>query len=323
MLFLLLACQDSECIQNDRGVPSLSTNELDFGEVEPGGSATQVVTITNVGTNLLPVGDLEIGAETPDFTFVWDTTGVDCATEIPEEMWASDTGTWKGPVDTSQPEEPEPSGFWLEPGCSLDIQVTYTPTTPGEVQDALIVYRAGGLDRDLTLASAAAYFQKVVWLKGRTEGSSTLTGPEIVGNVIDSDTLVLYPDEPDRLTVRILDPLGEGLTTTWNGDPFPPDPDPLDGLSAVVTTHEDDVCSDGEWSGGKQYHAGVIAIDGDGKQVWVQNTLYAMPPTYISEPTCVPPTAHGCGDKDAPECGDTAAAALGLVVLRRRRRPTG
>lgn len=321
MLMLLLACRDSECIQNDRGVPSLSTNELDFGEVEPGVATTQVVTVTNVGTNLLPVGDIEIGAGTVDFTYTWDTAGVDCATEIPDTMWGEDTGRWFGPTDTSEPEEPAPTGFWLEPGCSLDLHVTYTATTPGEVQDALIVRRASGLDLDLTLPFAAAPFQKVVWLKGRTEGENETSGPELVGGVVDIDTFVNYPGDTNGFRVRMTDPEGGGFSYSWNTDLPDAVFDNPTGAETHLTFDPDLLCSaDGAWGDASGYHVYALVIDADGNQFWAFVLVGVYPPTYISEPTCVPRTARGCGGEDAPECGETAAAALGLVFLRRRRR---
>jgi hypothetical protein len=145
LLLSIGACSPPEeapevCEAIPRPEMALSETELDFGDVLIRSTATRTVLLSNTGNYPLGVTSVEVGdaEEGSDFVVSYDVAGTDCAS-VPDDAydreildtgytpWDADTAThWSG------------HAFVLEPGCTLPLTVTYTPTAYYTDADALI-----------------------------------------------------------------------------------------------------------------------------------------------------------------------------------------
>jgi hypothetical protein len=312
--------EDVPCEESELPLMALSETELDFGDVAPGELVTRTVDIVNDGAYPLGVSSLEIGDVTVDFAVTYDLDPATCAS-APD---ATDADNY---------------AFVLDPGCALPLTVTYTATSPGEVWDALVVRSnrhtdpaTSGFQGDLV------HGQRVVWLRGATDGEPEGDAPYIVGNVIWFEQTAVIEGETIRMGVRAYSPVGSAITYDWSTD---------EGGGAIVDRHlpEVEYVAPEMEEGGARMNVYAVIYDDDGNQDWAFGRVDVWDeaaPLYGECPDTDPVVSGGCSGSssagasgfggggcgedvacvDEPGCGGGAAVflALGAFGLSRRRR---
>jgi len=333
-LFVGCAADDVVCVEaEDTGagtgdtaacVPTLpelalSETELDFGTLGEGESAVRTVDLRNDGNVPLGITSIFIGDEDrPEYTVAYDVSTTVCA---------------------SVPSEDDGFEFVLLPGCVLPLTVTFAPTTPGEVQNVVVVRseaQGGGAD-----AQADAFHERaLVWLVGEMEGAvepEASDRPYIVGDGIWMEQTTMHEGETIRMEVRVVSSY-EPNFYSWSTD------DGIDGFddpsAAVVyfTAPEVAVAAAGEY-----LNIYAFIVDAEGNQDWAFGRLTLWDAAVPIEGECfddVPHptggcgastndasasrTATGCADDpcDDTGCGGGSAAlfAVGALGASRRRR---
>lgn len=164
----MLACRWPAATPVDHVYPVLevSSTALDFGTVDIGHSVDQTLIISNVGGSSIEDG-MTMGVSSvtllngasENVSVSFDVADITCAvgvnTDHSQERAREDADTGCGenyypPVDTSAHVDTGPDSgvirvdtdsgpFTLDPGCSIPVTVMFTPTTAGEVQEALSI----------------------------------------------------------------------------------------------------------------------------------------------------------------------------------------
>jgi len=298
---------------------ALSETELDFGTLGEGESAVRTVDLRNDGNVPLGITSISIGdEERPEYTVAYDVSATVCA---------------------SVPSEDDGFEFVLLPGCTLPLTVTFAPTTPGGVQNAVVV-RSGVQQNDAVAQGDVFHETALVWLVGEMEGAvdpETSDDPYVVGNQIWMEQTAMYEGETIRMEVRTVGSY-EPLVYNWStdgGDEVFDDP-----TAAVVYFTAPEI---EEVGGGRNVNIYAVISDALGGQDWAfgRVAVYdSAAPIYGECPEDVPAptgggasdstdtsatrTATGCADDpcDDTGCGGGSAAlfALGALGASRRRR---
>jgi hypothetical protein len=175
----------SACDPGPRAQLALDSDQVDFGYVPSGSTATAVATLSNEGDAPLGLDAIRVG-ESDEYGVEVDASG--CASE-------------SGDVAV------------LEPGCDLPLRLTYTPRTSGGMQAALIVEdTTEGADFGVDPLHA----WDVVWLTGTTDGERVPDDPYIVGAVIRMGQTAIRAGETTEMEVRVGG--AEAITYTWSTD---------------------------------------------------------------------------------------------------------
>lgn len=294
---------------------ALSETELDFGTLGEGESAVRTVDLRNDGNVPLGITSISIGDEDRlEYTVAYDVGATVCA---------------------SVPSEDDGFEFILLPGCTLPLTVTFAPTTPGEVQNVVVVRSEG---QGGTAAQGDAFHETaLVWLVGEMEGAvdpETSDLSYVVGDGIWMEQTAMHEGETIRMEVRTVSSY-EPLVYDWStdgGDEVFDDP-----TAAVVYFTAPEI---EEVGGGRNVNIYAVIFDALGGQDWAfgRVAVYdsAAPidgecPEDVPAPTggCGASTndtsatrsATGCADDpcDDTGCGGGSAALFALGASRRRR----
>jgi hypothetical protein len=299
---------------------ALSETELDFGTLGEGESAVRTVDLRNDGTYPLGITSVSIGDEyIPDYTVAYDVDTVACASVPP-----ADDGF----------------EFVLLPGCALPLTVTFAPTTPGDVQNALVV-RSYVVQNDAVAQGDAFHETALVWLVGALDVApdpELESDPYVVGNHIWMERTAMYEGETIRMEVRTVStyaPLVYSWTTDEEDAPFD------DPAAAVVYFTAPEI---EEVGGGRNVNIYAIVMDALGSQDWAFGRVAVYDSAALLDGECpedVPAPTGGCGAStndtsatrsatgcandpcdDDTGCGGGSAAlfALGALGASRRRR---
>jgi hypothetical protein len=298
---------------------ALSETELDFGTLGEGESAVRTVDLRNDGNYPLGITSISIGDEDrPEYTVAYDVGATVCA---------------------SAPSEDDGFELVLLPGCTLPLTVTFAPTTPGELQNVVVVRSEGHQDND-DARGDAYHAWSLLWLVGEMEGAvepEASDHPYIVGDGIWMEQTAMYEGETIRMEVRTVGSY-EPLVYNWStdgGDEVFDDP-----TAAVVYFTAPEI---EEVGGGRNVNIYAVIFDALGGQDWAFGRvavydsaapIYGECPEDVPAPTggCASDatdpsatrTATGCADDpcDDTGCGGGSAAlfALGALGASRRRR---
>ncbi|MES2643105.1 MAG: hypothetical protein V4850_26720 [Myxococcota bacterium] len=233
------ACEESEL-----AIMALSETELDFGDVAPGEVITRTVDIVNDGAFPLGVSSLEIGDVTVDFAVTYDLDTATCA-RVPD---AADADNYV---------------FVLDPGCAFPVTVTYTATSPGEVWDALLVRSNWHMDPVTSgFQGDLVHGQRVVWLRGATDGEPESDTSYIIGNVLWMEQTAVLEGETMRMGVRGYTPVGSPIVYEWLAD---------EGGGTFVDQHlaEVEYTAPAVEGIGKKMNVYAVTFDENGNQDWV------------------------------------------------------
>ncbi len=298
---------------------ALSETELDFGTLGEGESAVRTVDLRNDGTYPLGITSVSIGDEyIPDYTVAYDVDTVACAS-VPDDGFE----------------------FVLLPGCALPLTVTFAPTTPGELQNVVVV-RSELQQNDAVAQGDAFHETALVWLVGALDVApdpELESDPYVVGNHIWMEQTAMYEGETIRMEVRTVSSY-EPLVYDWStdgGDEVFDDP-----TAAVVYFTAPEI---EEVGGGRNVNIYAIVMDALGGQDWAFGRvavydsaapIYGECPEDVPAPTggCASDstdtsatrTATGCADDpcgDDTGCGGGSAAILALGALGASRRRRG
>ncbi len=175
----------------------LSSSSVDFGTVSWGETATRQVVLKNGGELPMGIESIELLAEgmEDNFSLAWNPNGILC----PDEGEASsarsvatdtgstpvDTGGGGGGADTGGTGPASGEVTVLDAGCTLPINVTFSPVTVGEVHAAFAVTTT---TEDVEGNAKPAYYRdpdqikKVVMLEGvseRGQGNVVVKSPGV------------------------------------------------------------------------------------------------------------------------------------------------
>jgi uncharacterized protein (TIGR03382 family) len=133
----------------------LAQASLEFGEAAWGASVERTLILSNEGGMTMGVGSIELGDGTAAYVVSYDRTAIECPAATTDTGMAAgaksiDVDTGGGdPVDTGGGDDTGGTGavegalFVLDPGCHIPIVVAFTPTSVGDVYDALIIESVG------------------------------------------------------------------------------------------------------------------------------------------------------------------------------------
>jgi hypothetical protein len=227
----------------DYPIMTLSQASLDFGDAAWGGTVERTLIVTNDGDMPMGVGTIEIGDETAAYAVSWNVAAIECPsgsasggggggtdTGASAKSEDVDTGSPSGGTDTGGGGTDTGGGgtgvvasgalFVLDPGCQIPLTLTFTPSTVGDVWDALVIESVG---TELTAAEEKAnvdlpayladpvHTKQVVYLHGQAEHSA--------GNIVVTprsyDFGFVHPDAADDVTpARIqIQNVGDGDAT--------------------------------------------------------------------------------------------------------------
>lgn len=315
----------------------LSAATYDFGLVPIGSTARGSVTVTNGGD--LPMGlRVELLAQpSVDFSFTWDNAACDSGTPLlPGAELQADTGE-NGWIPPGSEGEAEPGADAVLPaGCSVTIDLAYSPTQGGEALGALVLttsgdYPHGRSDFQTELPAYAedpVEIRRVVTLDGRSDGEAPAAGLAILA--VDASPDVCREGESVKLQAWGVDPGGGALSYTWGavsegGSALLDEPS---GTSPTFTCPAvEEQCESAE------VVIQLLAQDEDGHQVWVSTPVWVIDEDRdrTEEFVAGRDTCRGSAESASPgrPCGCAhSEAGLALVLVAaglgaRRRDPRG